>query len=196
MIPERLVRTVPSVTSAEVERWWGKACRVHSEWSHITLRDPLDPAHFPISSPHWDRCQSGAQRAGLIRLEAIHTLGGFYIDSDFEVYRPFDPLLGASFVAGWEDANTVPDFLFGSDAGNPLLLELLDAAIGCLDEGPWASGPGVFTRILPGRRDVLLLPPGSFAPYHYSERHRKTENHKDAQPWAFGAHHWEASWLK
>lgn len=196
MIPERLVRTVPAVTSDEVEGWWAQATAIHSEWSHVTLRDPLDPRDFPITAAHWDRCQSGAQRAGLIRLEVIFHRGGFYIDSDFEVYRPFDPLLGAQFVAGWEDANTVPDFLFGSVAGNPLLVELMEAAIGCLDEGPWASGPGVFTRLLPGRKDVLLLPPGSFAPYHYSERHRKTEDHKGAQPWAFGAHHWEASWLK
>ena len=99
MIPERLVRTVPPVTTAEVERWWGTAVRTHPDWSHVTLRDPLDPTHFPVTAPHWERCQSGAQRAGLIRLEAIYTLGGFYLDSDFEVYRPFDSLLGAAFVA-------------------------------------------------------------------------------------------------
>jgi hypothetical protein len=48
--------------------------------------------------------------------------------------------------------------------------------------------------VLPNRDDVALLPPGSFYPYHYTERHRRHEDHA-AAPWTFGAHHWAASWL-
>jgi hypothetical protein len=46
-----------------------------------------------------------------------------------------------------------------------------------------------------GRPDVLLLPPGSFYPYHYSEMERRGDPHHEQQPWAFGAHHWHGSWL-
>ena len=42
--------------------------------------------------------------------------------------------------------------------------------------------------------DVTLLGPESFYPYHYTEKHRRTEDH-GANPATFGAHHWAGSWL-
>jgi hypothetical protein len=41
---------------------------------------------------------------------------------------------------------------------------------------------------------VLLLPPGSFYPYPYTETERRHEDHARSQPWAFVAHHWAGSW--
>lgn len=174
---------------------WEQACALHPGWDHVTLRDPIDTDDFPVTSPLWDRCRTGAQMAGLIRLEEIASRGGFYLDSDLEVYRKLDVLRYVPFVAGWEDAHTVPDFFFAAEAGHPVFVEMLADARVSLPQGAWQSGPGVFTRHLPGRSDVLLLPPGSFAPYHYNERHRRNENHHDANPWGFGAHHWAASWV-
>lgn len=196
MIPRRLVRTVPTETTYEVEAFWDRACTLHPGWEHVTLRDPIDPERFPVSSPHWDRCVHGAQRAGLIRLEELILRGGVYIDSDVELYRPLDPLLGVEAFAAWEDAGVVPDAVLGSRVDHPAMHAALADAIGRLDDGPWGSGPGVTTRHLTDRRDVLLLPPGSFYPYHYTERSRRHEDHAGANPWAFGAHHWAASWLK
>lgn len=195
MIPARMVRTVPEVTSDEVEGFWSEAIRLHPGWQMVTLRDPLDPADFPRTSPHWSRCTSGAQMAGLVRLEAILTDGGVYIDSDVECYRPFDDLLPLGCFAGWEDSQTVPDFVFGATAGHPAIEECMQSAIGCLDEGAWRSGPGVFTAILPNRDDVTLLGPDAFAPYHYTERHRRHEDHRSRVPSAYAAHHWHGSWL-
>lgn len=196
MIPARLVRVVPQTTTDEVERFWLQACRLHPKWEFVTLRDPINPDDFPLTSPLWGACKSGAQMAGLVRLEEIATRGGFYLDSDLEVYRSLEVLRHVPFVAGWEDPHTVPDFFFAAEAEHPVFNELLTDARVSLPEGAWQSGPGVFTRRLPGRHDVLLLPPGSFAPYHYNERHRRHENHHDANPWGFGAHHWAASWLR
>jgi mannosyltransferase OCH1-like enzyme len=195
VIPQTLHRTVPAVTTDEVEAFWVTAAAVNPGWEMRTYRDPIDPAAFPLTAPHWSRCSHGAQMAGLIRLEAVLQNGGIYIDSDFECYRPFAPLLTLDFFAGWEDANTVPDFIFGARANHPATRWLLDAAIEAIPAGPWASGPGVFTRILPTLPDITLLPPTAFAPYHYSERHRRHEDHKTANPDAYGAHHWAASWL-
>jgi hypothetical protein len=169
---------------------------MHPGWETITYRDPIDPARFPISAPHWDRCTSGAQRAGLIRLEALHTHGGIYLDSDVELYRSLTPLLGATVFAAWEDAKVVPDAVLGAEPAHPAIRGCLAEAIELLDQGPWASGPGVTTAVLPGLDDVLLLPPGAFYPYHYSERHRRHDDHRTPNPWAFGAHHWAGSWLR
>lgn len=168
---------------------------MHAGWELLTLRDPIDPADFPLTAPHWHRCTSGAQRAGLIRLEAL-LAGGIYIDSDIECYRPFTPLLGCQAFAGWEDPKVVPDAVIGAEPDHPAIRETLRLAIDTVDSGPWVSGPGATTAVLPGRDDVLLLPPGSLYPYHYTEKaSRRDADHKTEQPWAFCAHHWHASWL-
>jgi hypothetical protein len=59
-------------------------------------------------------------------------------------------------------------------------------------EDAWHSGPGVTTKVLQWRDDVLVLPPGTFFSYHYLEKHKKgTTNHL---PWVLAVHHWHASW--
>lgn len=203
MIPARLVRTVPAETSEQVEAWWAKACDLHPGWDHVTYRDPLDPEWFPLTSKHWHLCTTGAQFAGLIRLEALFHAGGFYLDSDLELFRPLDSLRHASAVGTWEDANTVPDWFLAAAPEHPAIWACLRMAIDRLQDrsngdwrtgcGAWATGPGVTTAILPGRDDVVLLPPQSLAPYHYSERHRADERHEDA-PYCLGAHRWAHSW--
>lgn len=184
---------MPEVTSEESEEFWSAACALHPEWEHVTWRDPIDPTLFPITSSLWAECHSGAQMAGLIRLEDIATRGGFYVDSDYEVFRALDPLRGSGFVAGWEDQHTVPDFFFGGETWHPAFELLLSDAVRSVPNGAWQSGPGAFTRVLPGRPDVLLLPPQAFAPYHYGEKRRRDERWSD-DPWCFGAHHWAFSW--
>lgn len=204
MIPRRLIRTVPTETSDEVEGFWAAAIDLHPEWDHVTLRDPLDPSQFPRTSPHWPRCSSGAQLAGLVRLEAVWTHGGVYIDSDVECYRPMDDLLVLGCFAGWEDDQTVPDAVFGATAGHPALDACLELAIGRLysdsadwrdGAGAWSTGPGVFTAVLPNRDDVTLFGPDAFYPYHYTERDRRHEDHRSRVPTAYAAHHWHGSWL-
>lgn len=194
MIPPNLHRTVPERTTGEVEEWWQRAVALHPQWRCHTWRDPIERALFPITSPHWYRCATGAQRAGLIRLEALWFFGGVYIDSDVEVFRPFDPLVQCEGFAAWEDASCVPDAVLGFRRGHPALWRMLALAIERIDQGAWASGPGVTTEVLPGRSDVLLLPPGAFFPYHYKEKHRRHEDFA-ASPWTFCAHHWHGSWL-
>lgn len=204
MIPRRLVRTVPAATTEQVERWWATACALHPDWEHVTHRDPIDPALFPFTSDDWPRCTTGAQLAGLIRLEDLYHSGGCYIDSDVELYRPLDPLLGLGCFAAWEDADVVPDAVLGAEAGHPAIAACIDLALDRLRSnspdwrtgpGAWGTGPGVTTTILPGRDDVTLLGTEAFFPYHYSELHRRTDDHA-ANPATYGAHHWHGSWVK
>lgn len=202
MIPHILVRTVPSVSPAHAEELWDKARTLHPDWRHITYRDPLDTALFPLTAPSWPLCRSGAQLAGLVRLEALWTHGGIYLDSDLEVFRPLDPLLSCSGFGLWEDETVVPDFVLGARSRHPAIGECLALALERLRStstdwrtgpGSWSTGPGVTTTVLPGRNDFLLLPPHSFAPYHYSEPHRAGESF-EAVPYVFGAHRWAHSW--
>lgn len=203
MIPRRIIRSVPEHTTDEVEGWWKLAVDLHPGWEMVTFRDPIDPAMFPITAPVWPSATSGAQRAGLVRLEAVWATGGVWLDSDVELFQPLDRLLDLACFAAWEDADTVPDAVFGAEAGHPAIRLCLDEAIRRIQtdstdwrtgNGAWSTGPGVFTTILPGRDDVLLLPRETFYPYGYWEKHRRDEDFA-ANPNTFGAHHWHGSWV-
>jgi mannosyltransferase OCH1-like enzyme len=202
MIPRVLHRVVPLAGSDEMERLWVQVCALHPGWQHRTWRDPLDSAAWPLTSSWWPRCTSGAQLAGLVRLEALWREGGIYLDSDVELYRPLDGLLAHRAFAAWEDGHTIPDAVLGSEPGHPAIAECIALACRRLDSGSddwvtgsgsWATGPGVTTTILRDRQDVTLLPRQAFYPVHYSNK----DQLDDFVPGAgtYGLHRWAGSWL-
>lgn len=193
-IPRILHRTVPAETSDEIEGWWADTETLHPGWDCKTYREPIDPADWPLTGDLFARCANGAQKAGLIRLEALHRDGGFYVDADVITYRSFEPLLHVHAVAAWEDETTVPDAVLGFRKGHPALDLMLAKARASIEGGAdaWLSGPGVTTELLPGRTDVLLLPPGAFYPHSYLQKHKHAENDG---PWVFCRHMWHGSWL-
>lgn len=197
-IPRRFIRSVPEQSSADVEGWWAGFESIHPGWEMVTYRDPIDRTAFPMTSHAWSVCRHPAQMAGLLRLEALYQNGGVWVDSDVECYRSFEPLRSARCFVAWEDQHTVPDAIIGAEPGHAAIKLCLEEALVSVlaGEDPWKSGPGVLTRVLPGRDDVLLLPPGSLYPYHYTRKDvERNLDHKSSQPWAFAAHHWQASWV-
>jgi len=196
VIPRLLFRTVPEVTSDKVEAWWVDAKLLHPQWQHVTVREPVDPAQFPISSHLWPTIEHGAQKAGLIRLELIYTFGGVYIDSDVQVCRSFETLRCCELFAGWEDKNVIPDAVFGAERANPVVGEMLEIAMCYVELGqdPWSSGPGVFTDVLQTCNRAVLFPPGTLYPVHYRQKHLL---HQDncSNPWTHTVHHWAGSWV-
>jgi mannosyltransferase OCH1-like enzyme len=209
MIPARLIRTVPVVVDPAAEALWERACALHPTWEHLTLRDPIDHGVFPLTSRQWGLCRSGAQRAGLVRLEALYWFGGVYIDSDVRVVHPFDPLTHVPAFAGYEDSWIVPDAVLGAQARHPAIGRCIDLALSRLsgtsgepvswqtDRGAWSTGPGVTTTILKGRSDVLLLGPDAFYPVHHQPRETVQQRLADLVPsaWTFAVHLWAGSWL-
>jgi hypothetical protein len=83
-IPRILHRTIPERVDRKVDDWWEHWRQLHPGWELMTHRDPLDPNDWPETGDLWEQCQSGAQKAGLIRLEALWRWGGVYVDSDVE----------------------------------------------------------------------------------------------------------------
>lgn len=205
MIPARLIRTVPADTSADVERYWQSALGLHRHWSAVTFRDPIDPDLFPLTGPYWHRCTTGAQLAGLVRLEALWGLGGIYIDSDVELVRPLDALLTLDCFAAWEDARTVPDAVIGARRRHPAIRACIDLALARLTsgssdwrtgDGAWATGPGVTTTVLPFADGVTLFGPEAFYPVHYTAKDRLDSFDPTDHPDTFGIHRWHGSWLE
>ena len=193
-ISKRLIRTVPEAVDDEQEHLWEIACALHPDWEHITHRDPVDRDLFPMTSKHWDTCESGAQLADLIRAEDLYWRSGIYLDSDVEVLKPLDPLLNTKGFAGWEDENHICNAVMGFEAGHPALREYLELAIQRHGEGTWLAGVGAFTEVMRGRDDVLLLAPGSLYPVHYRQSMPPTGLVRLHNPWAYTIHHWNHSW--
>lgn len=195
-IPRILHRTVPVETSDEIEAWWAEFERLHPGWDCKTYREPIDPAEWPLTGDLLARCQNGAQKAGLIRLEALHRDGGIYVDADVKPFRSLEPLLQCEAFAGWEDETTVPDAVLGARKEHPAIQEMIAKARTSIEGGgdAWLSGPGVSTATLPGRTDVILFPPGAFYPFHYLEKSKSAGVNADPPPYAFVAHQWHHSW--
>jgi len=199
MIPRRLVRTVPSETPPDTELLWESACRLHPGWEHITWRDPVDRSAFPLTSPYWRDCETGAQLGDLIRAEDLLHRGGVYIDSDVEMLRSFDPLCGVEGFAAWEDEYHIPNAVMGFRPGHPAMRKVVELAVRRRNRGTWNAGVGVTTEVFRDRDDMLLLPPGSFYPMHWKDAHthKGSVNWRQVasvNPWAFCLHHYKASW--
>jgi hypothetical protein len=100
--------------------------------------------------------------------------------------------------AAWEDRDHIPNAVLGAKPGHPAIGELVKRAVEMMPCDTWDIGVGLTTEVLSSRDDVLLLPPGSFYPYHYRQKWRtgtppRAELVKN-NPWALCAHHWAASW--
>ena len=196
MIPKILHRTVPEETSDEVEGWWELLKALHPDWEAHTWREPINPDDFPMVGHLLDACTTGAQRADLIRLEVLYRFGGFYVDSDCEPYRSFEPLRSLPAVAAWEDETTIPNAVMGAESGNSAIDDALLLSIERNERGmdTWHCGAGVTTEVFRDHPDIVLLPPGAFYPYHYLEKRKRAEVTPETCPWAFVVHHWHHSW--
>ncbi len=61
-----------------------------------------------------------------VRLYALYQCGGIYLDSDIEVIKTFDDLLGNEAFTGFENLHSVATCIFGSEKGNPIFKEFLE----------------------------------------------------------------------
>lgn len=61
------------------------------------------------------------------RLDIVNTYGGIYLDTDVEVLKSFDDLLGYEFFCGFEDEEYIALGLgFGAEKNNPILKKMLE----------------------------------------------------------------------
>lgn len=75
-------------------------------------------------------CKKYAFVSDYIRLYALYTEGGIYLDSDVKAIRSFDSLLEEKAFIGYESGGRLGPWLIASEKGNPLIKELLDYYIG------------------------------------------------------------------
>ncbi len=89
------------------------------DWEYVIWNETnFDVTSHPYTQEAYD-AKKFAFVSDVVRLKALKEQGGVYLDVDFEVYKPFDELLGDSAFAGFEGSkhNPVMMGVLGSIAG-------------------------------------------------------------------------------
>lgn len=141
-----------------------------------------------------------------VRVYALYHYGGIYLDTDVEVYKPFDDLLHHTSFWGFEQENFIATSTIGAEKGNRLIKAFLDSydnkffikADGTFDE---LTNVAIISKILEkmglnlnGEYQVIegigaFYPQTYFSPYDYINcRSFQTDN-------TFAIHHFYKSWL-
>ena len=104
--------------------------------------DNFDVNSIPYTKEAYE-CGKFAFVSDYVRLYALFTEGGIYMDTDVEVLKSYDDLLGLSGFTGYEGSKTLPPVTgtLASEAGNDWVKEQLDSyrgahfinAEGCMD---------------------------------------------------------------
>ncbi|MEI8195726.1 MAG: glycosyltransferase [Phycisphaerae bacterium] len=100
-----------------------------------------DESNCPWELPYVRQCHKFGRWALLsdyVRLYALKTCGGIYLDTDVEVFKPFDPLLGDSCFIGFEETDPalakrwIGNAVMAAEAeggGHPFVEECLEAML-------------------------------------------------------------------
>lgn len=91
------------------------------EWNE----DNFDLDRYPYARQAYD-ARKFAFVTDVVRLYAMYTCGGIYMDTDVEVLKPLDELLKYEAVSGFETTNLIPTGLMASEKGSKIIGELLN----------------------------------------------------------------------
>lgn len=181
---------------------WKKFCPDYEiiEWNeHNFDLNYNDYVHEAYEAKKW------AFITDVVRLYALTTQGGIYMDTDVEVLKPLDSLLEYEAVSGFESETQIPTGLMACRMAQPLFVELLNDYNGvhfrrkdgsldmttnvtritntCLKYGL------VLNNTLQTVNGFTLLPKDYLCPKdHMTKEVRLTEN-------TMTIHHFDGSWL-
>ena len=89
-----------------------------------------DRNRFDINSTLWTKQAFEAKKyafaADYIRLYAVYTYGGIYMDMDVEVLKSFNALLSSPYILGLETDNGIEAGIFGAEKQTPFLKDCLN----------------------------------------------------------------------
>ncbi|MDJ0390005.1 glycosyltransferase [Roseomonas sp. E05] len=211
MIPKRLHYVwvggrLPDRYAGFIEGWR----RLHPTWEVMAWNESNIDFSHPLIAEALRNCK-WAKVADIARMVAVHKYGGIYLDTDFELLKPLDPLTEeACFVAlqgETQASDLVANGVFGAEPGHWFVAETLRTLLSMRTipfglERPTRYGPKLVTRLLwrhglrentvGGTRlkDILVLPAPVFFPYPFEGTF--TPDSIVAETLAI--HHWEKSW--
>lgn len=210
-IPEILHQTAVSTNIPPKWQRYQQILRdLHPSWNYNLWtdvdNDAFVAAHYPNLLEAFRGMPYGIMRADVIRYLVLHSIGGVYVDMDYEFFRAFD-LLGAECVMPLETEPREPRRLGNAIFASAPQHHFLARVIADLELRPphatskrdvlAATGPLFLTRIyddLPedARLDIQLPPKRLFSPTtprgprEYRVLVRRGE--------AYGVHHCDGTW--
>ncbi len=181
---------------------WKKYCPDYEiiEWNESNFDlDSCDYVREAYEAKKW------AFITDVVRLYALVTQGGIYMDTDVEVLKPLDDILDYAAVSGFEAVDRIPTGLMACEAGHPLFTELLheyDTAHFRLADGSLDTTTNVtritdtclkYGLVLNNTKQTVggftLFPKDYFCPKDSSTKQMEiTDN-------TYTIHHFDGSWL-
>lgn len=105
-------------------RSWKRFCEGYElvEWNETTFDINAAPEYVKqaYAAKKW------AFVTDYVRLYALYTCGGIYMDTDVEVLKPLDPFLELNGFSGFEQESSVPTGIMASEKGHELVREWLE----------------------------------------------------------------------
>lgn len=148
-----------------------------------------------------------AKASNFVRLYALYREGGLYLDTDVEIIRKFDPLMGEDCFLGFQQKMKSTDWVgmgvIGSIAGHPFLEQCISLTLERFNQkGQFYRSPAMATLVLKrmGLREyglqkvggVRIYPAQYFYPFPYWESFHRKCIMEDT----YSVHYWEATWVK
>ena len=147
----------------------------------------------------------------LVRHKAILEMGGIYLDTDFQVFRPLDRLLNYPCFYGFQHESHPTDWIapgaFGAEAGHWFVRKVWERMLVSRNSWmgldiPTALGPKLITTMLRDEglnryspdgvyvKDIFICPTHWFYPFGMHEQFTPECVREDT----LAAHFWEKSW--
>jgi inositol phosphorylceramide mannosyltransferase catalytic subunit len=136
MIPKLIHQTAKTADIPEKWRAYQKRLRdLHPDWEYKLWTDvdnlAFVKAEFPDFLDIFVALPKNIMRADVIRYLLMYRLGGFYLDLDYEMLKPFD-LTHHECVLPWEgdelgpDKDNICNAIFASAPGHPFFKMVID----------------------------------------------------------------------
>jgi hypothetical protein len=161
--------------------------------SHVYVREAYEAGKFAFVSDY-------------VRVYALYHFGGIYLDTDVEVFKPFDDLLHHDSFWGFEQENYIATSTIGAAKGNPLIKAFLDSyehKVFIQEDGTHdvLTNVAVITKILQGigvkangeYQEIEGL--GAFFPQTYFSPYDYINCRKFITAQTYAMHHFYKSWL-
>lgn len=203
VIPPRIIQMwigppPPPYIAAHMAGW--EAFCQEAGWEYRLYGDDARKLLSHRMREAWDRCPDMAfeesmiprERSNLFRIEALHRLGGIWLDTDTEFWRDPTPLLHQSAFLVWELPGVTCNSPWGSEPGHPFAArvkarvpELYRRYRHRPIKGA-LTGPRFISQSL--TTDVTILEASLWWQYYWRDLNARPT--AADFPEAFGSHHW------
>lgn len=99
-------------------RSWKRHC---PDWEIIEWNED----RFDVNSTLWTKQAYEAKKyafvSDYVRLKALHEMGGVYLDTDVELFKPLEPFLAHQGFVGFENRISIATCVIGAQAGSSVV---------------------------------------------------------------------------